>query len=258
MVCCVLEGDWGMLLLKRNTGTRWYCRRNVFCRSDYRALSFALWTFWLRVCTPFDQKVFFCIIKGRVAVRRAEGLSFLRRRRQAPVGAQKVAYLPANRVSPDKPPFTFVRLDCFGLFSVKRARSQVKRYAVLLTCLVTRVTHSEVAQSMDTGSFVNSMRRFIARRGIPKIMRSDNGTNFVSGNKEPHEALSERNKKRIHELMLQKKHQVVVQSTTRIPFLRCLGSLYPNHEKNPSRNCEGVAAGWWRINYPHERGRGHC
>ena len=154
-----------------------------------------------------------------------------------------MADLPANRVSPDKPPFTFVRVDCFGLFSVKRARSQVKRYAVLLTCLVTRVTHLEVAQSMDTGSFVNSMRRFIARRGIPKVMRSDKGTNFVSGNKEPNEALSERNKKRIHELMLQKKHQVVVQSTTRIPFLRCLGSLYPNREKNPSRNCEGVAAG---------------
>ena len=79
-----------------------------------------------------------------------------------------MADLPADRATPSKPPFSFVGVDCFSPFWVKRARSQVKRYGVLLTCLATRAILLEVAQSMDTDSFVNSMRRFIARRGIPK------------------------------------------------------------------------------------------
>ena len=146
----------------------------------------------------------FWIIKGRVAVRRVVSHCFSCRRRQAPVGAQKMADLPVDRVTPDKPPFSFVGVDCFGPFWVKRARSQVKRYGVLYTCLVTRAIHLEVVQSMDTDSFVNSMRRFIARRGIPEVMRSDNGTNFVSGNRELREAISEWNDKQIHEFLLQR------------------------------------------------------
>ena len=150
----------------------------------------------------------FWIIKGRVAVRRIVNRCFGCRRRQAPVGAQKMSDLHADRVTPDKPPFSFVGVDCFGPFWVKRARSQVKRYGVLFTCLVSRAIHIEVAQSMDTDSFVNSMRRFIARRGVPEVMRSDNGSNFVSGNKELREAISEWNESQIHEF--HEKHQVAV------------------------------------------------
>ena len=145
----------------------------------------------------------FWIIKGIVAVK------FLRhcfgcKRRQAPVGAQKMAGLPPNRVTPDKPPFTFMGVDCFGPFWVKRARSQVKHYGVLFTCLVTRAIHLEVTQSMDTYSFVNYMHCFIARQGIPGVMRSDKGTNFIGGNKEFCEAISEWNDRQVHEFMLQR------------------------------------------------------
>ena len=105
---------------------------------------------------------------------------------------------------PKKPPFSFVRVECFGLFFVKRGRSQVKRYGVLYTCLVTRAVHIEVAYSMDTDSFINSMRRFIVRRGTPELMRSDNGTNFVGGNKELSSAISQWNVQQIHRFFLQK------------------------------------------------------
>ena len=57
---------------------------------------------------------------------------------------------------------------------------------------------------MDTDSFVNSIRRFIARRGTPEVMRSDNGTNLVSGNKELREAISKWNDRQIHEFLLQR------------------------------------------------------
>ncbi|XP_073237808.1 uncharacterized protein [Porites lutea] len=144
------------------------------------------------------------IIKGRVAVRRVVNRCFSCRRRQAPFKTQKMADLPADRVTPNKPPFSFVGVDCFGPFWVKRARSQVKRYGVLYTCLATRAIHLEVAQSMDTDSFLNSMRRFIARRGVPEVMRSDNGSDFVGGCKELREAISGWNKSQIHEFLLQR------------------------------------------------------
>ena len=144
------------------------------------------------------------IVKARVTVRNVINNCFDCKRRQTPVGVQKMADLPADRVTPQKPPFSFIGVDCFGPFLVKRGRSQVKRYGVLYTCLVTRAVHIEVAYSMDTDSFINSMRRFIARRGTPELMRSDNGTNFVGGNKELSSAISQWNVQQIHGFFLQK------------------------------------------------------
>jgi len=42
-----------------------------------------------------------------------------------------------------------------------------------------RAIHIEIAHSLDTSSFINALRRFIARRGRPKHIFSDNGGNFV-------------------------------------------------------------------------------
>ena len=100
------------------------------------------------------------IVKGRVAVRRVVNRCISCRGRQALPGVQKVANLPADRVSPNKPPFSFVGFECFGLFWVKMARRQVKHHGVLFTCLATRAIHLEVPQSMDTDSFVNSMHHY--------------------------------------------------------------------------------------------------
>ena len=96
-------------------------------------------------------------------MRRVLSRCFSCKRRQAPVGTQKMADLPLDRVTPDKPSFSFVGADCFGLFYVQRGRSQVKRYGVLFTCLVTRAIHIEVIQTMDTDSFINSLRRFFLK-----------------------------------------------------------------------------------------------
>ena len=131
----------------------------------------------------------FWIIKARAAVKRSLNDCFNCRKRQAPVGEQKMANLPQDRVTPDKPPFSYVGVDCFGPFLVRRGRSQVKRYGVIFTCLTVRAIHIEVAHSLDTDSFVNSLRRFIARRGQPEQMRSDNGGNFVRGEKELRNAI---------------------------------------------------------------------
>ena len=97
-----------------------------------------------------------------------------------------MANLPAERVVGDFPPFTNTGVDFFGPFLVSkgRGRAQEKRYGVIFTCLSSRACHLEVAHSLDTDSFVNSLRRFICRRGPVKQLISDNGTNLVSGRKE--------------------------------------------------------------------------
>ena len=80
----------------------------------------------------------------------------------------------------------------------------MKRYGVLFTCLSTRAIHLEVAHSLDTDSFINAMRRFIARRGQPEEVRSDNGGNFVRGERELREAIEAWNQNKIGEFMLQR------------------------------------------------------
>ena len=80
----------------------------------------------------------------------------------------------------------------------------MKRYSVIFTCLTIRAIHLEVASTLDTGSFVNALRRFIARRGQPEMIRSDNGGYFVKGEKELRGAVKEWNQSQIHNLLLQK------------------------------------------------------
>ena len=42
------------------------------------------------------------------------------KQRQSPVGVQKMADLLGDRVTPGKPTFSFIGVDCFGPFLVKR------------------------------------------------------------------------------------------------------------------------------------------
>ena len=115
-----------------------------------------------------------------------------------------MADLPEDRLIPDKPPFTAVGLDFFGPFQVRRSRSLVKRYGVIFTCLSIRAVHIEVAHSLDTDSFLLALRRFIARRGQVQEIRSDNGTNITSGERELRESIEAWNNEKIHEAMLQR------------------------------------------------------
>ena len=54
-----------------------------------------------------------------------------------------------------------------------------KHYGAVFTCLTTRPTHLVLAGDLSTDSFILALKRFIARRGQPKVMYSNNGLNFT-------------------------------------------------------------------------------
>jgi transposase InsO family protein len=54
----------------------------------------------------------------------------------------------------------------------------MKGYIAIFVCFTTKAVHIEVVTSLTTEVFVLALRRFIARRGRPNIIYSDNGTNF--------------------------------------------------------------------------------
>ena len=55
---------------------------------------------------------------------------------------------------------------------------------LFICMLVTRTIHLELVESMDTNSFINTLQRFLSRRGKPNIILSDCGSNFKGASKE--------------------------------------------------------------------------
>ena len=76
---------------------------------------------------------------------------------------------------------------------------------LLVTCLATRALHLELATSLDTDDFLMALRRFIARRGRPRLILSDNGTNLVAGEKELRACLEGWNQAQITDELTQKR-----------------------------------------------------
>ena len=114
-----------------------------------------------------------------------------------------MADLPEERTD-DAPPFTHVGIDMFGPFLVKERRKELKYYGAMFTCMASHAIHIEVVQSRDTDSFIMSLRRFIARRGNIRTIKSDNGSNFVEAEAELKKAFMEMNHNQIKKILQNK------------------------------------------------------
>ena len=116
---------------------------------------------------------------------------------------QKMSDLPESR-SVSAPPFTYCGVDLFGPFLVKEGRREVKRWGVVFTCFGCRAIHLETTASMDTDSFILSLRRFLGRRGPVRSIRSDNGGNFVGADNEMKKAMKELNHVKVKDFLMTK------------------------------------------------------
>ena len=112
--------------------------------------------------------------------------------------------LPGFRLAVGRPVFTNTGVDYFGLMMVKRGRCLEKQWGCLFTCLTSRAVHLELAGSLSTDAFILALRRFVARRGMPKCIVSDNGTNFVGASTELKECLNSWNQEQIQDDLLQR------------------------------------------------------
>ena len=144
---------------------------------------------WELVLTELRQR--YWILGGRAAVRRS--WSNCRRCKHARSKPQipGMASLPSFRLTPNVCPFSTSGMDYFGPMNVKIGRRVEKRYGVLFTCLTTCAVHLELASSLTTDSCILAIRRFISRRGHPRKMLSDNGTNLRGSDKALKAALRE-------------------------------------------------------------------
>ena len=96
---------------------------------------------------------------------------------------QKMGELPAYRVSSKQVAFDHTGIDCAGPFITKagRVRNPVlgKAHICVFVCMATKAVHMEVVSEESTAAFQAALDRFIARRGCPSHIYSDNGGNFV-------------------------------------------------------------------------------
>ena len=126
----------------------------------------------------------FAIVKLLTTLRTIQTRCVTCRKRKAETLTPIMANLPKEGLAFATRPFTNTRLEYFGPFYVFVKRFTEKRWRFLFTCLTTRAVHFAVVPSMDPGSVVMGIERFVSRRGIPSVILSDNGTNFVASEKE--------------------------------------------------------------------------
>ncbi|XP_055633135.1 uncharacterized protein LOC129773546 [Toxorhynchites rutilus septentrionalis] len=126
----------------------------------------------------------FSIARLRIEVRKAAKRCQWCRVFKAVPNAPRMAALPPARLMPFIRPFTCTGIDYFGPYLIKIGISCVKRWVALFTCLTIRAVHLEPVTGLTTDSCKKAIRRFIARRGAPQEIFSDQGTNFIGASRE--------------------------------------------------------------------------
>ncbi|XP_011690002.1 PREDICTED: uncharacterized protein LOC105451334 [Wasmannia auropunctata] len=121
-------------------------------------------------------------ISGRDAIRRVLRSCVVCFRIKPVSTKQLMGDLPAVRVTQARA-FLHTGLDYAGPFSIKISRNKTSKcYLAIFVCLATKAVHFELVLDLKATSFLNAMKRFIARRGKCATLYSDNGTTFVGAN----------------------------------------------------------------------------
>ena len=145
----------------------------------------------------------YMVVNGRELVKRTiKACAECKRRFRGKAASQQMAPLPKIRLELTMQPFTNCSVDFAGPFFTKqgRGRARIKRYLCLFLCLQTHCCHLEMVWSLESEGFLQALTRMAARRGWPRDMVSDNGTNFVGGNNELRELVNQIDKEKVESL----------------------------------------------------------
>lgn len=94
---------------------------------------------------------------------------------------QSIAPSPADRITRSHP-FSVVGIDHAGPLYCQDTAGK-KHYILLFTCGTIRAVHLELVPSLSLTDFMLAMRKFIARRGLPSTIYSDNAKTFEAASK---------------------------------------------------------------------------
>ena len=107
--------------------------------------------------------------------------------------------MPTNLCSNDRPASTqqsksttFIYIYrcrlCRALYTSRMGHTRkpvwIRGYICLFVCLTTKSVHLELVMDLCTEAFLAALRRFVAGRGTPSTLMTDNGTIFVGARRE--------------------------------------------------------------------------
>ena len=125
----------------------------------------------------------FWIPKGRQVVKSTIKSCYICKRLEGrPYQYPSPPPLPKERVEEARP-FEIIGIDYTGFIEILNpdTKQEQKVYVVLFTCAVTRAVHLELVTNLTAATFLNAFRRFVSRRSCPKLIISDNASNFKLG-----------------------------------------------------------------------------
>lgn len=130
----------------------------------------------------YNTRELYWVVGGRnlakVTVHRCVICTRLRGKTLSPI----MGDLPEQRITPTYP---FVRcgVDYAGPVLILNRKGRglklIKAYICIFVCFVTRAIHLELVSDLSSDAYLLALKRFIARRGKPVEIISDNGRNFV-------------------------------------------------------------------------------
>ena len=139
--------------------------------------------------TLTDLRSRFWVVKGRQTVRKViSSCATCKKLDGRPYNAPPQPPLPDFRVS-DEMAFTQVGVDFAGPVYLKDVYSKSKKvykaYIAIFTCASSRAVHLELVPDLSTGTFLRCLKRFVSRRGVPRLVISDNGKTFKGSSLKP-------------------------------------------------------------------------
>ena len=93
--------------------------------------------------------------------------------------------LPLDRTQGSTPLKVIIGVNFAGplKYHIRRSKTEGKAYIALYSYSLTRAVYLDVKQSLETSEFIRSLKGFIACRGRPMKIYSDNGKTFVGTEK---------------------------------------------------------------------------
>ena len=122
------------------------------------------------------------VVGGRTLARTTCNQCITCRKQAAKASSQLLGQLPPERVEPQHV-FLHTGMDFCGPFKIRQGYTrkpvEIEVPLAIFICMATKAVHLEVVSDQKTPALLAAIDRFVARRGMPLHLYSDNGPNYT-------------------------------------------------------------------------------